>query len=1127
MRPAVLLIIVGCQLASFGGWADAQAPAENGADPEKSVNTDNAPADIGSVAPSYLDVRYLRNEDGRLVPTIENLSHELLVELHDRYRNRKKDEQPDEPKTAYQFNKITIAGRVSEATADLNIHVVLTVLAKGRVRVPLRLGNARLIDVPKIKGKAAAYIDFDGDTEQHICWVEGEPGDQCTIDMPMRTLVHQVGEMSTFVLSAPQAAMSQFTLRVPRPNLVLESGKEFEVEHTGDATIFSSAIHRDLEVSWRPPPTADGKPPTVLRAETRMSVRFAGEASVSANVRLEVESLSGPFEGFTVQLPPGMDLLTIKRENADGPRDFRSQVRDPEPGKDSREGKLVDVSFPPTSEIVVLELSADRQKVNPNPGSAPKAVELAGFSIVGARIDSGLIDVYIDRDWSAMFETEVAYQIEAPPESRDKGVVARFRYDQQPYSLRATVQRRKTRVTVDPVYIVQVDPDRISVEARLSYFVRGSIVDRLEVQMPGWEIDAVSSDSQATIDRNTFDPSQKDAPLAIPLTKQSNTFQLTVEAHRDVAPDEESLAFLLPRPVADTVTPAVVVVSPAHNVQLTPNVEAMSALAVDLLPPQLKDLPTNRQAPLFFRDRGASEPAQFLARYEIRPRIVTVGEDTRLDFDERRVHVEQVLNYNIANEPLTALTLLAPRMALTPDNLQVSLDGDNLTWTEVTAADSSNAAATLTSVKVTLPTSRIGACRLTLAYSLQLPVLTVGQSQLWKVPLVMPDGGQATTFESRTARIFTQETIRVEPTGDHWSGDEAAPSSDGLTLVAEAETRDLPLALSLLEPQRQSASVVRQGWVQTTFNGERRQDRAVYRLATTDKVVRIRLPAGAQLEEAAIDGRIVTEQRRSPQDELLIDAPPGDGQRQFVLELWYTLQAEPSSPWGRASLELPQVAGASWAKRLYWQLALPRDEHLWLAPSGWTPELTWRWRPLFGEIGYWDRQTNLDQQDLERWIGASRQPGGSVGGNRYLFSTFGMPDRVEVVTISRRTMLLLASAAAMGLGLLLIFLPVLRHPAILLPAGLAVAAVALLYPEPAIQVAQAAVVGLAVVIVARLLNWLLVRGRNQRAVIRGTSLMGREPSASDARLPQGEADSQMSTATAALAVHVGGGDSKA
>jgi hypothetical protein len=74
-------------------------------------------------------------------------------------------------------------------------------------------------------------------------------------------------------------------------------------------------------------------------------------------------------------------------------------------------------------------------------------------------------------------------------------------------------------------------------------------------------------------------------------------------------------------------------------------------------------------------------------------------------------------------------------------------------------------------------------------------------------------------------------------------------------------------------------------------------------------------------------------------------------------------------------------------------------------------------------------------------------------------------------TCGRSFIVLTASGAALLAGLLLIYLPVSRHPASLLTATILLLAFGLIYPEPALLAAQAAVLGLVLALVAGLLAY--------------------------------------------------------
>ena len=112
--------------------------------------------------------------------------------------------------------------------------------------------------------------------------------------------------------------------------------------------------------------------------------------------------------------------------------------------------------------------------------------------------------------------------------------------------------------------------------------------------------------------------------------------------------------------------------------------------------------------------------------------------------------------------------------------------------------------------------------------------------------------------------------------------------------------------------------------------------------------------------------------------------------------------------------------------------------------------------------------------------------------NVYLFSAFGNVQQAEVRTAGRTWIVLWASGAALVAGLLLIYVPVSRHPATLLTMGMALLAAGLIAPEPTLLLAQAACLGLVLTLLAGML---------ERGVTRRRRMLARnEPSSSRVEL---------------------------
>ena len=102
--------------------------------------------------------------------------------------------------------------------------------------------------------------------------------------------------------------------------------------------------------------------------------------------------------------------------------------------------------------------------------------ELAGFEVVGAARQWGTAAVAAGGDWQVLWGTSSdARQTDQLPDSlRKEDVVAGFEYAAQPYSLTARLVPRKTRVSVDPKYVLLVDRDEVRLEGKLTYTIRGA-----------------------------------------------------------------------------------------------------------------------------------------------------------------------------------------------------------------------------------------------------------------------------------------------------------------------------------------------------------------------------------------------------------------------------------------------------------------------------------------------------------------------------------------------------------------------------------------------------------------------------------------------------------------------------
>jgi hypothetical protein len=156
-------------------------------------------------------------------------------------------------------------------------------------------------------------------------------------------------------------------------------------------------------------------------------------------------------------------------------------------------------------------------------------------------------------------------------------------------------------------------------------------------------------------------------------------------------------------------------------------------------------------------------------------------------------------------------------------------------------------------------------------------------------------------------------------------------------------------------------------------------------------------------------------------------------------------------------------------------------------PAGFTGEFTWGWSGAF-----WSRRPLLEQAELETWSGATQRTPVPKTTNAYLFSSIGDSPQCKFTTAGRSWIVLIASGVALVGGLLLIYVPVSRHPASLFTVAVLLACVGIIYPEPTLLIAQAATLGLALVLLACLLERGVARRRITILPDTASSILERE-----------------------------------
>lgn len=1048
---AGLVSAIALQVLAWCSVSHAQPTLAPLAKLSQDPHTPSAGRLIEQVEPSVI---HLRDKKGNLVPVPG-------FRLEDFERMLRREHQATEADRAPPFTlqAMTANGVAKADYAEMTVRFRYTVHEEGWVRIPLRLDQAVLRSEARFKGPAQQFVHFDPGGAGYVCWVRGAqaPAQQLTMDMDILVPLVTLGEETRLHLSAPRAALSELKLTVPVTGAVgrvSEGATLLPPASAGDGqTLLSvSGLGGDCELAWRKPGNAPIEPRTVLEATGNILAKVGGQG-IDCDVRLTLRGFGDPFDSFRVRLPKGAELTPGSPSGywfvpaaSGGPGD---------PDRKTYEVRLAQKTNGPIEVQFGTRLSY---------GSAGAVVwcDIAAHEVVGASRQSGHVSLVTDPPWQVLFgPMNRVRQVEEPPEpSRREGALAAFEYFGQPCSLPVRVVEAKSRVSVEPEYRLLVDADRVTLKGKLRYRIRTAGTGALELDLPGWQLEDGGPDNLIAFDAVTGQTGRITLPL---MRRPVGPFDVTIQASRKIAAGAKSLVLELPRAHGDLETPATIAVLPADDIELTPTPKAMTGLVPQQAAP-LMDLWADRgdrqQEPLYYR----AEPgkAVFAADFRVCPQKIGVSVTTQIDLDGQTAQVRETFAYTVAHRPQDHWTLEVPRSLAGPKQMEVFVDKRPHVPADppgpIKSADSGGPVRK----QLRLSPGCLGSCEVVVQYALELEKLLPKGSVLATIPLVMPVEGELT---ANKVIVAAKEGLRVQIRGGRWTPSEAPLSREplprGLRYSAAERTAEVPLLVSVVDHPSVGSTLVQRAWVQTWLTGPLRQDRAVFRVTGDQKTVELIVPAGVNLRDVRlwVDGKQSTAQAGG--DGRLV-VPVGGETSSGLHQLEVIYQYAAARPVaGRMSLELPRLAHQALAHRTLWQLILPRDEHLLVAPAELTPEYHWQWNGLV-----WGRKSLLEQTNLQAWSGGRRLAEFAADTNRYLFSTLGAADKCELWTVRRGVLVLAASGLVLVAGLVLIYVPAVRHPATLLAAAVVLGAAAIRYPEPALLASQAASVGAVLAILA-------------------------------------------------------------
>jgi hypothetical protein len=1078
------------------------------------------------------DTYILRDAEGR-TQAMPGMSYEDFMAAWKRAQNldtRSRDRR-------FSAEHLAIRGRAMDRHAELHLVLKVRLLTQGSVVVPIGLAGAILKQQPSFEristnvhdgAKAShdeksvieqSYLDYDPQQGGFVAGFSGISGEEHAISLDLLVPIEQDGLSRTLQLTCPRALTAQLALEVD-PTVaaatVSEGSVLSRVQTTDGGTLLNvSGLGGQFRLTWNTAEINADEPATALSATGAILVSIDGR-SVQTEARLIVQSFGGEFDRFRVQLPPGAKLLRhLQPQSIASNIERGMQVRvEPE---SAQEG----TSPGAKRQIVQVELSEKQpgpveiSLVTEQPlglDNEESAVELAGFEVLGAVRQFGDVVLQAVDDWQLRWEAgrnvRQVDPVDVTATLQQPGITAAFQYDQQPWSLGVRMATKRSRIHVTPEYELECLPDEARLRVRLAYQVLGARSFEFRVDLQGWELTADPIESGGLVDRDRV-LLTREGILVLPLVQASSRrAELSFQARRATPQDTGTLHLPLPVPQANLIGTGVLVVRAATGIDLIPDPSQSRGLA----PVPITEEADGHAVLDSLRFRSFLPNGLFVTQRIIRPRDVSSEVATEIDLVPPEAHVIQQVDYTVRFEPMNELLFEVPEELLsTDDAVEVTLLrpeiaelGGQARETPLSLLPSADGLAKGEGgrsrlLRAALPQPRMGAFSVRIDYAIAVP----GERPhgALRLHLVQPADGQ---LKGQQAHVQTSREVSVSldssVSGSSWQVlSQSARAATPPGFFATREEAVLPLIVRAVDVNSPSSTTIERVWLQTWLTNNARQDRAAYRFRSTGSTVTIELPPDTATEEVEVllDG----EQPLIPAKEagrLVVTLPDKMESNQpdnprpgaiapHTLELRYRHSAS-AGVVSRRQFSPPQLVGMAALSEVYWQIILPGDMHVIRSPEQLTSVSQWQWLGVF-----WGQRPTKSQADLEKWVGATVLNAPAGRQHEYLFSGLAPMASIEVVTAPRWLIVLVASAAALALGLSWVYVPGVRRDWVVLGVACVIAGMAAAFPAPALLLGQAAVLGVVSALLAATISRLLARPARWVEPVKGLGSSLRPP----------------------------------
>ncbi len=1072
--------------------------------------TDSKPTDSKPIIKLGPDTFLLPDADGNLQPVLNLTYEQLLAALANQPAGATPRTTADSPR--YEIEAIAVTGRVSDNFVALNCRYTLRLMTDEPVEVPLGLAAAPLTKTPKTTAPFKS-MTYDAERGGYVARCQGKSGDALEITLDALLPLRQLESGTTLRANFPRALKSSLVVVAQSRLEQVEASNGVVVETrlvAGGATrIEATGLTGDLQLSWRLPAVKGNQLESVLSVAGGVRATIDGR-SVRSEAQLLVQSYGGSFQYFKVRLPPNAKLESHSEAG------LIETVRRDEEGEENASGFAGEVWRVELSEAtegpVPLTLSTE-QPLGLSSDEGDQLLEFSGFEVLGAVRQFGEIALEVDDNWQLRWDSSNGVQQigvdQLAPDMSGERVAAAFEYFRQPWSLKVRLLRRDLRVTAEPSYRLQIEPEQLRLRMSVDYSVASGRVSPLLFNLNGWQV-AANVPTVSGLDNAQWEIYRDGTagfPTAQPTAQQVRvSFWLTRDVEPKMLGSKSTVALMLPSLVTSdglTVAASELVVVANDSLEVTPEPDEMVGLV-----PQARDFDarddTDSLVSQQFEYRGFSPELTYAANVALRPGQVAVDDTVTVTLDEQAAQVTQDFRFDVRYQPVETLQFAFPT-ALATDELSVELlplgtkfasrSDDELgvplvySVTPPSVDEAPPGAATL---ELLLGQLQRGAFRIRFAY--RVPRTAAAKES---IPVIVPQQALRSAqrvFVGAENGVGWQVTAGVG-VAESWKrvGNRGAAAEGTTQYVA-----NLPQSLILLtkieaDTPQPGITIVDRQWIQTWLATSQRQHRVVFAVRSDDTALRVELPTGVLADEVelTLDGTLVANQSANNQ-QIEVALPASAELTAHTLELRFRQTAELSS-WFTMRVESPRVLGDDSHVDTYWQLVTPGAGMVIEHGRDLTADYDWQIKG-----SGWQPMSPMSTAALEQMLGAVARRPPAAGESAFVFTTFGSVGVYQATVVHRLWLIAIVSSVVLAVLLTLTYVPALRRSGLLLPAILVSAIVGLAYPTLASIIGYAAVLGGVLGIVGWLLRVAL------RPIARPASTTVRSSGSSLVSRPSGE-----------------------